>query len=193
VSTTEDLPTKRPRTRLAGPYGHPFHPVLVTVPIGAWVAVLIFDILARTSDANTGDFARGAFVLLLIGIVGAVIAALFGFMDLMTIPSRTPAAATALTHMALNTIILVVMAVNALVRQSEGLDSVSTTSLCLTILGLVILGVSGSLGGRLSYRYGVRVADEQTQAGGYRRSTALADDSAAPVVGGAQASRERRD
>ncbi len=26
---------KRPRTVLAGPYGHPFHPILVTIPIGA--------------------------------------------------------------------------------------------------------------------------------------------------------------
>jgi len=31
---------KRPRTVLAGPYGHPFHPILVTVPIGAWIASL---------------------------------------------------------------------------------------------------------------------------------------------------------
>lgn len=32
---------------LAGPYGHPFHPILVTVPIGAWVAGLVFDIASR--------------------------------------------------------------------------------------------------------------------------------------------------
>lgn len=32
---------------LAGPYGHPFHPILVTVPIGAWVASLVFDIGSR--------------------------------------------------------------------------------------------------------------------------------------------------
>lgn len=29
---------KRPKTVLAGPYGHPFHPVLVTIPIGVWIA-----------------------------------------------------------------------------------------------------------------------------------------------------------
>ncbi|MFL6055426.1 MAG: hypothetical protein ACJ72W_21365 [Actinoallomurus sp.] len=28
---------------LAGPYGHPFHPILVTLPIGAWVASLVFE------------------------------------------------------------------------------------------------------------------------------------------------------
>jgi uncharacterized membrane protein len=33
-----------------------------------------------------------------------------------------------------------------------------------------VLGVSGYLGGKLAYRYGVRVADEATQAAGFRRS-----------------------
>ena len=36
---------KQPVSRLlAGPYGHPFHPILVTIPIGAWVSSLVFDI-----------------------------------------------------------------------------------------------------------------------------------------------------
>ena len=29
---------KRPASPVAGPYGHPFHPILVTIPIGSWVA-----------------------------------------------------------------------------------------------------------------------------------------------------------
>ncbi len=41
---------KRPVTVLAGPYGHPFHPILVTVPIGAWVASLVFDVASRIQD-----------------------------------------------------------------------------------------------------------------------------------------------
>ena len=32
---------------LAGPYGHPFHPILVTVPIGAWAGSLVFDIASH--------------------------------------------------------------------------------------------------------------------------------------------------
>ena len=35
---------------LAGPYGHPFHPILVTVPIGAWLCSLVFDIAAAHSS-----------------------------------------------------------------------------------------------------------------------------------------------
>jgi uncharacterized membrane protein len=39
---------KRPVSAvLAGPYGHPWHPILVTVPIGSWVASLVFDVSSR--------------------------------------------------------------------------------------------------------------------------------------------------
>ncbi|HEV8372012.1 MAG TPA: DUF2231 domain-containing protein [Actinomycetota bacterium] len=49
---------KEPVSSLAGPYGHPFHPVLVTVPIGAWVASFVFDLASRWSDEPV-VFAKG--------------------------------------------------------------------------------------------------------------------------------------
>ena len=55
--------------------------------------------------------------------------------------------------------------------------------LLLSVAGLAVLGVSGSLGGRLAYRYGVRVVDEATQATGF---TVPAD------VGSAGRARETR-
>ena len=49
---------KRPVTVLAGPYGHPFHPILVTVPIGAWVHQLRvrhrLELGRRTRGAGQG-------------------------------------------------------------------------------------------------------------------------------------------
>jgi len=171
MTTETTLPTKRPRTALAGPYGHPIHPILITVPIGAWVASFIFDLISKNSD-RPEVFAEGAFWLIIIGLIGAVLAAVFGLMDLLTIPSKTPAATTALTHMALNTIVLVLFGISALIRESDGRDEVSNTALGLSIAGLLVLGVSGFLGGKLSYSYGVRVADERTQAAGYNREPA---------------------
>ncbi|GAB3908409.1 hypothetical protein GCM10027612_82730 [Microbispora bryophytorum subsp. camponoti] len=41
--------------------------------------------------------------------------------------------------------------------------------LLLSAISLALLVVSGYLGGKLAYRYGVRVADEVTQADGFRR------------------------
>ena len=159
---------KRPRTPLAGPYGHPFHPILVTVPIGAWVASLVFDIASRVSDDDAEMFAEGAYWLIALGIVGALAAAIFGLMDLLTIPRGTAAFKTGLMHMALNLAVVVIFLVNFLIRKSDGYESVKPLHLTLTIIAILLLGASGWLGGKLAYRYGVRVADETTQAEGFR-------------------------
>jgi uncharacterized membrane protein len=157
---------KRPRTILAGPYGHPLHPVLVTVPIGAWVASLVFDLAARSTD-DEAVFAEGAYWLIGLGIVGAVLAALFGLLDLVAIPRGTRAFKTGLTHMTLNLIVVALFVVDFAVRRAEGYEEVSTLGLVLSLVALALLGVSGWLGGKLAYRYGVRVADEDSQRQGY--------------------------
>ena len=159
---------KQPKTVLAGPYGHPFHPVLVTVPIGAWVASVVFDIVALAAADEEEIFAEGAYWLIGIGIVGALLAALFGLMDLLAIPRGTPAFRTGLTHMALNLTVVVLFVVNFAVRAGSGYEEANVTGFVLSLIAIALLGVSGWLGGKLAYRYGVRVADEQTQSEGYR-------------------------
>lgn len=161
---------KHPRTVLAGPYGHPFHPILVTIPIGTWVASLVFDIFGLATD-DPSPFALGAQVLIAIGIVGALLAAVFGFVDLSVIGRGTPAQRTALIHMSLNLAAVALFAVNWFVRATSDHDAVSIVGLILTIIGLAAISVSGWLGGKLAYRYGVRVADEATQAEGFPATT----------------------
>jgi hypothetical protein len=75
-------------------------PVLVTVPIGAWVASFVFDLGSRLSDEPV-VFAKGAYRLIGVGVVGAVAAAMLGFLDLFAIPTGTRAFRTGLLHMAL--------------------------------------------------------------------------------------------
>ncbi|HEV7741773.1 MAG TPA: DUF2231 domain-containing protein, partial [Pseudolysinimonas sp.] len=106
---------KRPSTILAGPYGHPFHALMVTIPIGSWVAAFIFDIASFVSD-DASAFARGAVWLIGIGLVGAVVAAIFGVMDLSRLSSGTKARKIALTHMAINLTVVVLFIVSWLVR-----------------------------------------------------------------------------
>jgi uncharacterized membrane protein len=154
---------KHPVTALAGPYGHPFHPILVTVPIGAWVASLVFDIVSRVGD-DAATFAEGAYWLVGIGIVGALTAAIFGFLDLLAIPTGTRAFRTALVHMALNLAVVALFAVAFALRRSR-LDEPDGTPigvLGLSVVALALLGASGWLGGMLTYRYGVRVVDDAT-------------------------------
>jgi uncharacterized membrane protein len=47
-------------------------------------------------------------------------------------------------------------------------DAAPVGPLILSIVGLAAVGVSGFLGGKLAYHYGVRVADESVQAEGFR-------------------------
>ena len=160
---------KEPLTPAAGPYGHPFHPILVPLPIGAWVASFVFDLASKWSD-NPTTSNHGAFWLIVIGIIGAAVAAVFGLMDLFTTRPGSQARRTALIHMTLNLVALVVYIILAFAhhRSLDDTDGIPAGIIVVNAIALVIIGVSGWLGGKLSYHYGVRVADEATQARGWR-------------------------
>ncbi|MEU6427334.1 DUF2231 domain-containing protein [Microbispora sp. NPDC046973] len=169
---------KRPVSAvLAGPYGHPFHPMLVAVPIGAWVASMVFDLASRFAP-DPGFLAEGSMWLIAIGVLGALAAAMAGFLDLFAIPAGTPAFRTGLLHMGLNLAITAAYAAGFLWRQAgtaagmaagTAAGAVALGPLLLSAGSLALLVVSGYLGGKLAFRYGVRVADEATQADGFRR------------------------
>jgi uncharacterized membrane protein len=157
---------KRPVNPLAGPYGHPIHPALVTVPIGVWISSLVFDIGSRMVDYPR-FLAEGSRWLIAIGVIGALVAALWGLMDLLAVPKGTKVARIALTHMSINVLVLVAYVINYLIRGSDPKAPVPVGLIVLSIISLLVLSFSGYLGGKLAYRYGVRVADEDAQADGY--------------------------
>ena len=168
ISPTHER-SKRPRSPLAGPYGHPFHAILVTVPIGAWIAALVFDlVVVFGGDAET--FAAGAALLTAIGLVGGIAAAAIGFFDFSQLERGTKVHRVALIHMALNLTAIALFGISLLVRAVVGFDELSAIAVTLGVIGLIGLGVSGYLGGEMAYRYGVRVADERTQEGGFAES-----------------------
>lgn len=159
---------KRPVTALAGPYGHPLHPALVAVPIGAWIASLVFD-LASHATGEPQFLATGSRWLIGLGVLGALAAAAVGFLDLLAIPAGTRALRTALVHMGLNLAATGAYAVGFVIRGAHPAAPVPAGPLTLSAVALAVLTVSGYLGGELAYRYGVRVADESTQATGYTK------------------------
>jgi uncharacterized membrane protein len=93
----------------------------------------------------------------------------FGLLDLLAIPRGTRAFRTALIHMVLNLTVVVLFAVSFAIRRDH-LDEgdVTVAAFVISAVALALLGLSGWLGGKLAYRYGVRVADETTQAEGFR-------------------------
>src|SRR4051794_21076000 len=150
---------KRPVTVLAGRYGHPLHPALVAVPIGAWLSSFVFDVGSHLVP-DTGFLAEASRWLIGLGVLGAVVAAMVGFLDLVAIPTGTRVFRIGLLHMSINLAVTVAYVVGFLIRAGAGARPVAWGPLVLSALALAALGVSGYLGGELAYRYGVRVADE---------------------------------
>lgn len=107
--------------------------------------------------------------LIALGVLGALAAGVVGFLDLFAIPPGTRAFRVGLVHMTLNLLVTVAYAANFLWRHAGHAPGagVGGGMLTLNAVSFVVLGVSGYLGGKLAYRYGVRVADEATQAEGF--------------------------
>jgi len=132
--------------------GHPIHPMLIAFPIGFFVGAVVCDIILAVT--HNSFWPAMSVALIGFGIVGALVAALFGFIDYATAPMPAEVKATATRHMVLNLLAVVIFAVAFWLRLG---DNVSTTGIVLTVAGVLVLAVSGWLGGHLSYHYGVGV------------------------------------
>lgn len=163
---------KTPASVAAGPYGHPFHASVVPVPIGAWVGALVLDVVSRTAENGAG-YARAATVMYGVGLLGAVVAAVLGFMDYSQIAKGTKAARVATTHMILNLLVIGALGASFLARLGSDDPEVPLGLVVVSVVALGMIGVSGWLGGKMSYRYGIRVADEATQAEGFEEQGAM--------------------
>src|SRR5689334_14601416 len=160
------MDAKYPVTVLAGRYGHPLHPALVAVPIGAWIASFVFDVASHLVD-EPGFLTQGSRWLIGIGVLGALAAAMVGFLDLFAIPTGTRVFRIGLLHMSINLVVTVAYIVDFLLRGGSATGPVAWGPLVLSAVALAALGASGYLGGELAYHYGVRVAEESTQSQGY--------------------------
>ena len=130
----------------------------------------MFDVGSRFV-ADPAFLTEGSVWLIGLGVVGAVAAAMVGFLDLLAIPTGTRAFRIGLVHMGLNLAVTVAYVGNFLWRRAaqNPPGPVPVGPLTLSVISLLALAAAGYLGGMLAFRYGVRVADETTQAEGYAR------------------------
>jgi uncharacterized membrane protein len=140
----------RPRIAVGGV---PIHAMLVPFPIVCFTGALLTDLAyAASAEVQWTNFSQW---LLLFGTLFAGLAALFGLIDLFSVPSeRRPA--IGLWHMGLNLVLFVVAFINNLVHARDGWTSVVPTGLTLSIITVLLLIVSGHLGHRLAYRHVIR-------------------------------------
>lgn len=141
---------------------HPIHPMLVPVPIGCFVVSFICD-LAFVLGAGATHWASIAFWTMLFGLAGAVIAAIPGIIDMLSLKG-TPKK-LALTHMGLNIAVVVLYAMNFGMRLNGG--AIAGLPLVFSIIAIVLLAASGWIGGHMVYVH--HVAVDEGDAGAARR------------------------
>jgi uncharacterized membrane protein len=137
---------------------HPVHPILVTVPIGLFVAALAFD-LAYVGTRQP-VWAIVAFWDIVAGIAGGLVAAVPGFLDYLGL--RGAARRIATYHMVVNLTVVALFVVNVWTRTAGGQAVIGAgmgIPLGLTIAGVVLMLVGGWLGGEMVYVYRVGVDD----------------------------------
>jgi uncharacterized membrane protein len=129
--------------------GHPLHPVLTDVPLGAWTTALALD------AAGSGDpgMRRAATFAIGVGLAGAVGAAVTGLTDW----SETGGSArrAGLVHGLLNVTATALMATSFIARKNGDHDD---GRVCAWTGYAIALGAA-YLGGDLVFRQGVGVAD----------------------------------
>lgn len=134
---------------------HPIHPMLVVFPIALWIFSLACDLI-RIAGAAGGAWLTVALYSMVGGLIGALCAAIPGFIDLLFYKGGAPPVKKiALTHMALNLTAVVLYAINIWLRVSD--PASMTIPVLLSIVGVALLVVSGWLGGQMVHVYGVGV------------------------------------
>jgi uncharacterized membrane protein len=137
--------------------GHPIHPMLIVLPLGLFIGAVVFDALYlwRGSPA----LAAVGYWNIAAGVVGGLLAAVFGLIDWFAIPSGTRAKRIGLLHGGSNVVVVLAFGVIWLMRGNAA-DTAPTTGLFLLEIAALVLGsVAGWLGGELVDRLGVGVDD----------------------------------
>ncbi|HLV67813.1 MAG TPA: DUF2231 domain-containing protein [Polyangiaceae bacterium] len=141
-------------------FGHPVHPIAVTLPLAFLGAVPACDLLAWSGLLADG-WLLGHYSII-VGLLGGAVALASGLSDLLTIEDPdAELSRNALTHAALAVSALVVFVTAFLLRPEAGAP-VSTGVLVLEIVGAATLGLAGWFGGHLVFEHGVAVRRSRT-------------------------------
>lgn len=129
--------------------GHPVHPAVTDIPIGAWSSTLLLDVIWLNSEHP--DMARAADVTLLLGLGGAGVAAVTGLTDW----SDTDATdrRVGMLHGLLNGSATIMNVASFLARRMGK----RRTGIALSTLAFLVTSVSAYFGGELSYAKGIGI------------------------------------
>jgi uncharacterized membrane protein len=120
------------------PIGHPVHPLMVQVPLGAWISSAVLDLLPGTERASR--------TLVGVGIVSASGASAAGFVDWSELDPEQQR--TGYVHMVVNSVGLTLYGLSWWERRRGN----HLRGKVLGLVGLTVVSAGGYLGGHLAYR-----------------------------------------
>ena len=135
--------------------GHPIHPMLIVLPLGLLSAAIVFDIVYLLIHDDV--FSTIAFWNIGLGVVGGLLAAVFGAIDWFHIPKDTRAKRIGLFHGVGNVIVVSLFAVSWILRLADPAYEPSVAAYVLSFAGIGLALITGWLGGELVDRLGVGV------------------------------------
>lgn len=135
--------------------GHPIHPMLIVLPLGLFIGAVVFDAIYLATGSST--IATVGYWNIAGGVVGGLLAAIFGLIDWLAIPSGTRAKSIGLWHAGSNVIAIVVFAFVWWTRYSSDQLAPTSTLFTIEVIALIFGAVGGWLGGELVDRLGVGV------------------------------------
>ena len=138
---------------------HPIHPMLIPFPIAFLAGTLATDLAFRATD--NPFWAEASFWLLLAGIVTGLVAAAPGIVDDLSI-DRVRRLPGAHVHAAGNGLAILIAIVNVSLRWSDPVAGVQGWGLALSLVTVALLGVTGWLGGELSYRHRIGAINDES-------------------------------
>jgi uncharacterized membrane protein len=135
--------------------GHAAHPIFIVFPLALFTMAVVLDIVYFATHDPV--FANAAMWNIAGGIVGGLIAAVFGAVDWLAIPGGTRAKTIGAWHGMGNVVITVLFIVSWMLRWGTLGHLTTAPSFILGLVGVLMAVVTGWLGGELVDRLGVGI------------------------------------
>lgn len=135
--------------------GHPVHQILIVLPLGLYMCAVVFDVI--TAFRPIAELSIAAFWNILVGTLGGLLAAVFGLIDWVNIPSGTRAKRVGILHAITMVGVVALFAAAGFLRFDRDYYFVTNGALVLELAGFALAGLGGWLGGELVDRLGVGV------------------------------------
>ncbi|HET8931785.1 MAG TPA: DUF2231 domain-containing protein [Polyangiales bacterium] len=135
--------------------GHPVHQMLIPIPAGLFIVAAVLDVVDKFADAAW--IPTVTFWNLVVGVLSALVAAIFGLADFTKIPNHTRAKRIGALHGVGNVLAVAIFGLAIYLRSDELSYQAGSDALTFEIIGFVLLSLTGWLGGELVDRLGVGV------------------------------------